>query len=111
MIGTWRLSPVATPVFCAPPDRFTRLRAVAPSVCHFTLAPSMRVVVCLVLLGATIGAAAVPVDASRVFPPRLESYGDSQMTGLWSVLQHRIQQQPLNLWATLLFFGAILHTF
>jgi hypothetical protein len=45
------------------------------------------------------------------FPPSLESYGDSQMEGLWNVLRHRVQQQPLNLWATLLFLGAILHTF
>jgi len=71
----------------------------------------MRVVVCLVLLGATIGAAAAQLEVNRVFPPRLESYGDSQAMCLWSVLQRRIQQQPLNLWATLLFFGAILHTF
>jgi len=57
---------------------------------------------------------ALPVflhQVGHVFPPSLESYGDSQMTSLWSVLQHRIQQQPLNLWVTLLFVGAILHTF
>src|SRR5438445_9881511 len=57
---------------------------------------------------------ALPVflhQVGHVFPPPLESYGDSQMTSLWSILQHRIQQQPLNLWDTLLFLGAILHAF
>jgi hypothetical protein len=33
------------------------------------------------------------------------------MTGLWSILRHRIQIEPFNLWVTLLFLGAIVHTF
>src|SRR5580765_4752493 len=49
--------------------------------------------------------------ASQVFPRLLESYGDSQVSSLWKVLQNRIQQEPLNLWVTLLFVGAIAHTF
>lgn len=64
-----------------------------------------------ILFAAGSPAATMPADASRVFPPALESYGDSQMTSLWSVLLHRIRQQPLNLWATLLFLGAIVHAF
>jgi len=31
------------------------------------------------------------------FPPALESYADSDMKGLWEVLNHRVRQQPLNL--------------
>src|SRR5215831_4517300 len=45
------------------------------------------------------------------FPPSLESYGDSQMASVWEVLRHRIEVQPFNLWATLVFFGAVVHTF
>lgn len=46
-----------------------------------------------------------------VFPPSLESYGDGNSTGLFEVLQHRIRQEPLNLWVTLLFVAAVVHTF
>jgi Putative Na+/H+ antiporter len=45
------------------------------------------------------------------FPPPLESYGDAGVSGLWDILANRVEQQPFNLWATVLFFGAILHTF
>ena len=49
--------------------------------------------------------------APAPFPPPLESYGDAGLASLREVLAHRIAAQPLNLWATLLFLGAILHTF
>ncbi len=45
------------------------------------------------------------------FPPLLASYGDEGMTGLLAILAHRIQVEPLNLWASLLFLGAVIHTF
>ena len=45
------------------------------------------------------------------FPPPLESYADSERAGLVEVLAHRVAAQPLNLWATILFLCAILHTF
>jgi len=59
------------------------------------------------------GPAAGGHDAAAIapFPPPLESYGDSPDAGLWEVLSHRVAAQPLNLWATVLFIGAILHTF
>ena len=47
----------------------------------------------------------------REFPPPLESYGDAEVRSVGQVLQHRAQQEPFNVWATLLFFGAVLHTF
>lgn len=45
------------------------------------------------------------------FPPALESYNDGHLTSLWEVLRHRVEVQPFNLWATLLFIGAVVHTF
>lgn len=57
------------------------------------------------------GGAAESATGGAVFPPPLESYGDAHMTALWDVLKHRVAQQPFNLWATLLFLGAIIHTF
>jgi len=58
-----------------------------------------------------LGAAPGGSPAAPAFPPALESYGDAHLTGLWEVLQHRIRQEPLSLWVSLLFFGAVAHTF
>jgi hypothetical protein len=46
-----------------------------------------------------------------VFPLPLTAYQDGHLAGFWAVLKHRIEVAPFNLWATLLFFGAVLHTF
>src|SRR5262245_4480495 len=56
-------------------------------------------------------ATAAPTAAGRVFPQPLESYGDAGIRSLMEVLRNRVNQEPLNLWVTLIFFGAILHTF
>ena len=61
--------------------------------------------------GALCGAAAAREHAADSFPPSLESYNDSHMTSLTDILVHRVKVQPFNLWATLLFLGAIIHTF
>lgn len=45
------------------------------------------------------------------FPPPLESYHDADMTGVWDVLVNRVHQEPFNLWASLLFLAAVIHTF
>jgi len=50
-------------------------------------------------------------DHAAAFPPSLESYQDAEVTGLWDVLTGRIQKVPFNLWATILFLGAVIHTF
>jgi hypothetical protein len=50
-------------------------------------------------------------SGQRQFPPPLDSYGDSHLMSIWEVLQHRAQQEPFNVWATLLFLGAVVHTF
>lgn len=73
--------------------------------------PIFFAVVGLLFLTLNSEAASPPVTGAAGFPPPLESYGDSLSASLWSVLRHRIEQQPLNLWVTLLFLGAILHTF
>src|SRR5262245_59513988 len=78
---------------------------------RWQLWPWLLAVLGLVFLAGSSQAAVAPVETAPAFPPPLESYGDSQMTELWSVLQHRVRRQPLNLWAALLFFGAILHAF
>ena len=73
------------------------------------------IVIAGVLCGLTLTAAAAvhaaTPPASGSFPPALESYGDAGITGLFDILHHRISVQPLNLWCTLLFLGAIVHTF
>ncbi len=43
--------------------------------------------------------------------PALASYGDAQLNGLGEILRHRVQQEPLNFWVTLIFLGALIHTF
>jgi hypothetical protein len=46
-----------------------------------------------------------------VVPRPLESYNDAHLTSVWEVLVSRVHQEPLNLWVTLLFVGAVAHTF
>jgi hypothetical protein len=52
-----------------------------------------------------------PTPAGGGFPPALDSYGDPDAASLTAVLQNRVAKQPFNLVATLLFLGAIVHTF
>ncbi len=49
--------------------------------------------------------------SAGTFPRPIESYGDAGMTGLWEILKHRVQTEPLNLWVSLFFLAAIVHTF
>lgn len=57
------------------------------------------------------GAASASSPNQAPFPPPLDSYGDAEMTGVWDVLQNRVQKEPFNLWATAVFLLAIIHTF
>jgi Putative Na+/H+ antiporter len=61
---------------------------------------------CLTTLAAT--AAGVP---SSDFPLPVDSYHDQQIPSIFEKLAHRIQREPLNLVATVIFFAAIVHTF
>jgi hypothetical protein len=59
----------------------------------------------------SILSAAVDPALPAAFPPSLESYQDAHLGGIAEVLKHRVEMQPFNLLATLLFFGAVVHTF
>lgn len=58
---------------------------------------------------APLGVLAVPARAFA-FPPELESYDDRHLSVI-EQLQHRIEVEPFNLAATIIFLLAILHTF
>ncbi|HVU18031.1 MAG TPA: putative Na+/H+ antiporter [Candidatus Didemnitutus sp.] len=49
--------------------------------------------------------------AGQVLPRALESYPAPAAGGLWQTLADRIAAEPFNLWASLIFLAAILHTF
>jgi hypothetical protein len=66
----------------------------------------------LLILSAGPAPAADPAGADvQAFPRSLESYSDADLGSIWAILQHRVQQEPFNLVATLIFFLAIIHTF
>jgi len=50
-------------------------------------------------------------DEDLLFPPALESYDDSHVTSVVEKLKHRIDIEPFNLIASLMFLAAIIHTF
>jgi hypothetical protein len=73
---------------------------------------------CLAAVLGILWSADLPAFAGTVhpsleaaFPPPLESYQDDHLPDLAGKLAHRIRQEPFNLIATLIFFGAVLHTF
>ena len=63
---------------------------------------------CLTTLSTT--AAGLPRPAVD-FPLPIDSYHDQQIPSVFGKLTGRIQREPLNLVATIIFFGAIVHTF
>ena len=66
-----------------------------------------------VLTGFTVLAYAGGEDAIS-FPTPLETYSDDELLrkkGLMAVLSNRVDHAPFNLWASLTFLCAILHTF
>ncbi|MEY4700094.1 MAG: hypothetical protein RL326_281 [Pseudomonadota bacterium] len=58
-------------------------------------------------------AASAPLAAlaETALPLPVSVYDDSHLTSLIEVLRHRVQVEPLNLFATAIFFLAIMHTF
>ncbi len=52
-----------------------------------------------------------PPAGNSEFPPSLESYHDADVESIAAILKNRIKQEPFNLVASLLFLGAIVHTF
>ena len=67
--------------------------------------------VLLLFCAATLPVLAAAPHAEAAFPPKLETYADTQLGSLGAVLSHRIRAEPFNLVATILFVLAILHTF
>jgi hypothetical protein len=67
----------------------------------------LAVVVAFLLLGSVAAQAAT----AQSFPPPLASYQDAHLSSIWDILKNRVEKQPFNLWATLFFLGAVLHTF
>src|SRR5260370_1342902 len=63
---------------------------------------------CLTTLSATAAGLLRPIVD---FPLPLDSYHDQQIPSLFGKLMGRIQREPLNLVATIIFFVAIIHTF
>ena len=64
----------------------------------------------LSISGIVVAAGGPPADAP-VFPPSLESYDDGEAGNIISIMGNRIQQEPFNLVASLIFLCAIIHTF
>jgi hypothetical protein len=72
----------------------------------------------LILLLVSVGhiesveaAPASPNGAEPHFPKPVEEYHDDQTPGITAKLLQRIQAEPFNLVGTLIFLGAIIHTF
>lgn len=66
-------------------------------------------VLAFIFLGSLAGAHAADAVVPA-FPRPLESYGDAAL-GVGAKLLHRIQADPFNLVGSLIFLGAIVHTF
>ncbi|MDE3268917.1 MAG: putative Na+/H+ antiporter [Pseudomonadota bacterium] len=49
-------------------------------------------------------------SVAEAFPLALDQYQDAHLS-LWAQLKHRIMVEPMNLYASLIFLGAIIHTF
>jgi hypothetical protein len=66
-------------------------------------------------MGGFFSAPALALDPSAntdaSFPPPIDSYQDGAVSSLGTVLANRIQAEPFNLVATLIFLLAIIHTF
>jgi hypothetical protein len=57
------------------------------------------------------GTAAGLLRPSVDFPVSVDNYHDQQISSLFGKLMGRIQRDPLNIVATIIFFAAIIHTF
>ena len=71
---------------------------------------SILLLFALLLAGLPMATAVDAPPGAHVYPRPLDSYGDAGQ-GMAAKLAGRIRQEPFNLLATALFFGAIAHTF
>lgn len=76
------------------------------SVCNFILCHFRQLLVVLTIaISSNVFAEYTPLPSS------LEIYGDADWKNPLDIINHRIATDPFLLWATLIFLGAILHTF
>ena len=71
-------------------------------------------IILLLSVGQIESVQAAPVSPSGAkpsFPKPVEEYHDEQIPGITAKLIQRIQAEPFNLVGTLIFLGAIIHTF
>jgi hypothetical protein len=74
--------------------------------------PALVPVLLAVLIPAAAMAAGAPHATAPVeFPTPLDGYGDSGVASIWEILRNRVVADPFNLWASVVFGLAILHTF
>jgi hypothetical protein len=79
---------------------------------RWVMAGGLGVYLLASLGGIGIAAESSPGDEGRAaFPRTLSSYGDADLEGVFAKLAHRAKEEPFNFVATLLFLGAITHTF
>jgi hypothetical protein len=69
-----------------------------------------------VLIATLVPAAAFAAGGAHgmtdiVFPTPLDGYNDSALAGIGEILRHRIAADPFNIWASVVFGLAIVHTF
>lgn len=91
-----------------------------PRILRFSLVFAVLLAACAVVFGAGGGEAEAAAHghgedsghgAHLEFPLGLDAYDDAHIESLFGKLKYRIQQEPFNLIASLLFFLAIVHTF
>ena len=76
--------------------------------------PARRLLSLGLILLALLCACLQPMEATEAaasFPPPLAEYADGNVTGVAQKLMGRIQADPFNLVASVIFLAAILHTF
>ena len=62
-------------------------------------------------MGPHLATVAEPLRSAIHFPLPVDTYNDQQISSLFGKLWGRIQREPLNAVATVIFFAAIVHTF
>jgi len=63
------------------------------------------------IIGGNTWASEAASGEPHEFPLSLESYGDDNLDGIGAKIQNRIEREPFNLIAALIFLCAIIHTF
>jgi hypothetical protein len=75
------------------------------------LAAVLLILAVLLTAGIALAGSDALTDHGGAFPRALDGYDDPRHEGIIAVLEHRVQAEPFNLAATLIFFAAIAHTF